>query len=90
MSTVVIYSIFMFVAAVLGWIAARYQWKFTKSLLAALPFIGYTIYLYFYFVVFTPSSEGPGVPMLPALYISLCLPFAVASIVAFNLFRKRK
>lgn len=78
----------MMLSALLGFSAARYQWRFAKTLLVLLPFFAYSLYLAIYLSVFTPSGEGAGVPMLPALYFTLCLPSAVVSVVVFNGFKK--
>jgi len=49
----------------------------------------FTLYLYVYLEVMTPTGESAGVPMLPIVYITLCLPFAFVSVLAFLCFRKR-
>lgn len=83
MNTFIIYfSAFVF-ACMFGFLAAKIKLRFAKVLLAFFPFIAFTLYLYVYLKVLGPSGEGAGVPMLPIIYVTLCLPFAIVSVLAF-------
>jgi|GEM_PF-4567059 len=89
MSTLIIYFFAFIRACLIGFLAAKIQLKFAKVILAFFPFIAVSLYLYIYLEVMTPTGESAGVPMLPIIYITLCLPFAIVSVLAFLCFRKR-
>jgi len=89
MSIFIIYFFSFILACMLGFLAAKIQLKFAKVILAFFPFIAYSLYLYVYLEVLEPTGESRGVPMLPIIYITLCLPFAFVSVLAFLCFRKR-
>lgn len=89
MVTLIIYFSAFVLACVMGFLVAKIQLKFAKLILAFFPFIAYSLYLYIYLEVMNPTGESAGAPMLPIVYITLCLPFAIVSVLAFIFFKKR-
>lgn len=89
MSTLIIYFFAFILAWLNGFLAVKIQLKFATAILALFPFVAFTLYLNVCLEMLEPTGESAGVPMLPIVYITLCLPFAFVSVLAFLCFGKR-